>query len=58
MQTKRLHFEQVPIEVVEKILEQEGTVAKSDNGRKSVPRKSKKAERKPRALPRNVEVLS
>jgi hypothetical protein len=58
MQTKHTHFEQVPVEVVEKILEQQGAIAKRNDGRKSVPRKSKKTGCEPRELPGKVGVLS
>jgi hypothetical protein len=52
------HFEQVPVEVVEKILEQQATVTKRDDNPKRVLRKSKRAAGGPRTSPKKIEVLA
>jgi hypothetical protein len=51
-------FEQVPVEVAEKILEQESSPAKRDGNRKLVVKKSGKAPPDSPAQPGKVEVLS
>ena len=51
------HFEQVPVEVVEKILEQQSILAKRNGNRKLVVRRSKRAASRPGTLSRKVEVL-
>jgi hypothetical protein len=58
MQKTRTHFEQVPIAVVEKILEQQSSSAKPDGDHKIVIVKSKRAAEGPSALPEKVEVLT
>jgi hypothetical protein len=50
-------FEQVPVEVAEKILEQQSSPAKRDGNRKILVRKSGRAANGPRAVPKKVEVL-
>jgi len=51
------HFEQVPVEVAEKILEQEISAAKRAGNRKRVIKKSGRAPSDPHTLPRKVEAL-
>ena len=51
------HFEQVPVAVVEKILEQQESLAKRNGNRKLVVKKSKRAASGPSTLPKKVEVL-
>ena len=51
------HFEQVPVEVAEKILEQQNSLAKRDGNRKVVVRKSGRTANGPHVLPKKVEVL-
>jgi hypothetical protein len=51
------HFERVPVEVAEKILELEGCPAKRDGNRKLVVRKSGRAAKGRHAAPKKVEVL-
>jgi len=51
------HFERVPVEVAEKILEQESSPAKRDGNRKLVVRKSGRAANRRHAAPKKVEVL-
>ena len=51
------HFEQVPVEVAEKILEQESILAKRGGKRKLVIGKSKRAASGASTLPKKVEVL-
>jgi len=51
------HFEQVPVEVAEKILEQQISAAKPDGNRKAVVRKSGRAAIGPHVVPKKVEVL-
>jgi len=55
-------FERVPVEVVEKILEQQTHFTKSDNHsnvkRKPVPRKLRRAARGSSLLPKKAEVLT
>jgi hypothetical protein len=50
-------FERVPVEVAEKILEQEISPAKRDGNRKLVVRKSGRAANGRHAAPKKVEVL-
>ena len=57
MQKTRAHFEQVPIAVVEKILEQQGSLAKPNGDHKIVIVKSKRAAKGSSTLPEKVEVL-
>jgi hypothetical protein len=52
------HFEQVPVEVVEKILEQQTSLAKRDGNRKLAVRKSKRAASGPGTSHKKVEVLA
>jgi hypothetical protein len=52
------HFEQVPVEVVEKILEQQVVVTKRGGHRKLAVKKSKIAASGPSAVPKKVEVLT
>jgi hypothetical protein len=56
MRKTRTHFEQVPVAVVEKILEQQSTLAKHNGNRKLVVRKSKRPARGASSLPMKVEV--
>jgi len=51
------HFEQVPVEVAEKVLEQESPAAKRGGKRKLVIRKSGRAANGRHAVPKKVEVL-
>jgi hypothetical protein len=51
------HFEQVPVAVAEKILEQQSSLAKRDGTRKRAVRKSEKTLSEIHALSRKVEVL-
>jgi len=57
MRKKNLHFEMVPVEVAEKILEQESSTAKREGKRKLVVKKSGRAANGRHAVPRKVEVL-
>jgi hypothetical protein len=57
MRKTRTHFEQVPIAVVEKILEQQSSLAKLNGNHKIVIGKSKRAARGASTLPKKVEVL-
>jgi hypothetical protein len=50
------HFEQVPVAVVEKILQLQESLAKRNGNRKLVVRKSKRAASGPGAVPEKVEV--
>jgi hypothetical protein len=50
------HFEQVPVAVVEKILQLQETLAKRNGNRKLVVRKSKRGASEPGAVPEKVEV--
>jgi hypothetical protein len=58
MRKTRTHFEQVPIAVVEKILEQQSTLAKLNGNHKIVIGKSKRAARGPSTPPKEAEVLT
>ena len=49
-------FEQVPVAVVEKILELQSSTAKRNGHRKRVAKKSERAPSEPHTLPRKVEV--
>jgi hypothetical protein len=51
------HFERVPVAVVEKILQQQESLAKRNGNRKLAVKKSGKARSGPRAQPREKEVL-
>ena len=57
MQKTRRHFEQVPIAVVEKILEEQSSTAKPNGNQKIMIMKSKKAAKGPGTLPEKVEIL-
>jgi hypothetical protein len=57
MRKKNLHFEMVPVEVAEKILEQESSTAKREGKRKLVVKKSGRASNGRHAVPKKVEVL-
>ena len=57
MRKKNLHFEMVPVEVAEKILEQESSTAKREGKRKLVVKKSGRAANGMRVVPKKVEVL-
>jgi hypothetical protein len=57
MRKKNLHFEMVPVEVAEKILEQESSTAKREGKRKLVVKKSGRAANGRHAVPKKVEVL-
>jgi hypothetical protein len=57
MPKMRLHFEIVPVEVAEKILERQSSQAKRNGNRKIVARKSKKLASKAGTSPKSVEVL-
>jgi hypothetical protein len=52
------HFEQVPVEVAEKILEQQSSLAKRDGHRKVAVKKSGRITNRPFVVPRKVEVLA
>jgi hypothetical protein len=58
MQKTRTHFEQVPIAVVEKILEQQSSLVKPDGDHKIVIGESKKPAKGQSTLPEKVEVLT
>jgi hypothetical protein len=51
-------FERVPVEVVEKILEQQSHFAKGDPDPKPVSRKARRAARGLHLLPKRTEVLT
>jgi hypothetical protein len=57
---RKMHrqFEQVPVAVVEKILEIQESLAKRDGNHKSAVRKSKSAASWPGTLPKKIEVLA
>ena len=57
MQKTRRHFEQVPIAVVEKILEEQSSTAKPNGNQKIMIMKSKKAAKGPGTLPEKVGIL-
>jgi len=57
MRKKYIHYELVPVEVAEKILEQESTPAKRNGKRKLVVKKSGRATNRRHAAPKKVEVL-
>jgi hypothetical protein len=52
------HFEQVPVAVVEKILEQQAIAAKRDGNRKRAVKKSGGTANGLHAAPEKVEVLA
>lgn len=52
------HFEQVPVEVAEKILEQQNSPAKRGGNRKLAVRKSRRDANGPHAVTNKVEVLT
>jgi hypothetical protein len=56
MRNTHIHFEQVPIEVVEKILEQQNPSAKRNGNRKLVVKKSGKMPGGPHTPGKKVEV--
>jgi hypothetical protein len=58
MRKKHTHFEQVPVEVAEKILEQQNSATNRDGNRKRVVKNLGRAPIGPQALPRKLEVLS
>ena len=51
------HFERVPVEVAEKILEQQNIAAKHDGDRKRVVKKSERTANELHAVPEKAEVL-
>jgi hypothetical protein len=53
-----MHFARVPVEVAEKILEQENLSAKRDANRKPAIRKSGRIPAEPHTLSRKTEVTS
>ena len=57
MRKKYIHYELVPVELAEKILEQESSPAKRGGKRKLVVEKSGKAARGRHTAPKKVEVL-
>jgi hypothetical protein len=52
-----IHFEKVPVAVVEKILQKQESLAKRNGIRKHAVKKSGKAPSGPRVQPRKAEVL-
>ncbi len=50
------HFERVPVEVAERVLEQENLSAHHDGDRRIVVRKSRKAPGGPHTLTKKVEI--
>ena len=58
MRKRFTHFEQVPVQVVEKILKQQNSLAKRDGNRKLVVRKSRRAAGGPNTLTKEVAVLT
>jgi hypothetical protein len=58
MRKKHIHFEQVPVEVAEKILEQQNSATKRDGNRKRVVKRSARAPIGTQALPGKLEVLA
>jgi len=57
MRKKRIHFEQVPVAVVEKILEKQNSLVTPDGDQNHMVRKSKRAASGAGELTRKVEVL-
>jgi len=57
MRIKSPHFEQVPVELAEKILELQKSAAKPDGNRKLVIRKSGRPANRRHTVPKKVEVL-
>ena len=57
MRKKYIRYELVPVEVAEKILEQESSPAKRDGKRKLVVKKSGRAANGRHTVPKKVEVL-
>jgi hypothetical protein len=57
MRKTHSRFEKVPVAVVEKILQQQESLAKRNGNRKLAVKKSGKARSGPRAQPRKREVL-
>jgi hypothetical protein len=51
------HFEQIPVEVAEKILEQQLSPAKRGGNRKLVVKKSRSTTNGLHAVPKKIEVL-
>jgi len=58
MRKTHTHFEQIPVEVAEKILEEQSSPAKRDGNRKLVVRKSGRDANGPHAVPKKVEGLT
>jgi hypothetical protein len=58
MRKTRTHFEQVPVAVVQKILEQQNSLAKSNGNHNIVIVKSKRTATAPSTLPKKVEVFT
>jgi hypothetical protein len=57
MRKTYIHFEQVPVEVAEKILGQESSPAKRGSNPKLVVKKSRRTAKGLHAVPKKVEVL-
>jgi hypothetical protein len=57
MRKTHTHFQRVPVAVVEKILQQQESLAKRNGNRKLAVKKSGKARSGARAQPREKEVL-
>jgi hypothetical protein len=57
MRKTYIHFEQVPVEVAEKVLEQECTPAKRGGNRKLVVKKSRSTANGLHTVPKKLEVL-
>jgi hypothetical protein len=57
MRKTQIHFERVPVAVVEKILKSRESSAKRNGNRKLAVKKSRKSPSGPHAQPRKVEVL-
>ncbi len=57
MRKAHTYFEQIPVAVVEKILELQSSSAKSDGNRKPVVKKSRRGANGLHAAPKKVEVL-
>ena len=51
-------FERVPVEVVEKILEEQSRIVKTDAGHKPLPRKVRRAARGSNLLIMKIEALT
>jgi hypothetical protein len=57
MRKTRTRFEQIPVAVVEKILQMQESLAKRNGNRKLVVKKSERAANESHAAPEKVEVL-